>query len=78
VDSLRNQYYTTLATEGRLLAERDGLSKVTFSPVFEQLQAQPRVAEIIALQPSSSPRAVRGCKAKSTVINSRWRVCVSS
>lgn len=50
VDSLRDQYYTTLATEGRLLAERDGLSKVTFSPVFEQLQAQPRVAEIIALQ----------------------------
>ncbi|HEI8865680.1 HlyD family type I secretion periplasmic adaptor subunit [Serratia sp. AKBS12] len=50
VDSLRDQYYTTLATEGRLLAERDGLDKVTFSPVLLQLQAQPRVAEIIALQ----------------------------
>lgn len=50
VDSLRDQYYTTLATEGRLLAERDGLSKVTFSPVFAQVKDQPRVAEIIALQ----------------------------
>ncbi|MFS7242559.1 HlyD family type I secretion periplasmic adaptor subunit [Serratia proteamaculans] len=50
VDSLRDQYYTTLASEGRLLAERDGLSKVTFSPVFQSIQAQPRVAEIIALQ----------------------------
>lgn len=50
VASLRDQYYTTLASEGRLLAERDGLSKVTFSPVFEQIKDQPRVAEIIALQ----------------------------
>ncbi|MGA9618829.1 MAG: biotin/lipoyl-binding protein, partial [Serratia proteamaculans] len=50
VDSLRDQYYTTLASEGRLLAERDGLGKVTFSPVFQSIQAQPRVAEIIALQ----------------------------
>ncbi|MFI8418282.1 HlyD family type I secretion periplasmic adaptor subunit [Serratia sp. NPDC078593] len=50
VDSLRDQYYTTLATEGRLLAERDGLSAIAFSPVLEQVQTQPRVAEIIALQ----------------------------
>ncbi|MCR0999112.1 HlyD family type I secretion periplasmic adaptor subunit [Serratia sp. JUb9] len=50
VDSLRDQYYTTLATEGRLLAERDGLDKITFSPVLLQVQSQPRVAEIIALQ----------------------------
>lgn len=50
VDSLRDQYYTTLATEGRLLAERDGLSNVTFSPIFAQIKTQPRVAEIIALQ----------------------------
>lgn len=50
VESLRDQYYTTLATEGRLLAERDGLSKIAFSPVFEQIKDQPRVAEIIALQ----------------------------
>lgn len=31
VDSFRVQYYTTLATEGRLLAERDGASQITFS-----------------------------------------------
>lgn len=50
VDSLRDQYYTTLATEGRLLAERDGVSKVTFSPVFDTMKDNQRVAEIIALQ----------------------------
>ncbi|EPR9642897.1 TPA: HlyD family type I secretion periplasmic adaptor subunit [Klebsiella pneumoniae] len=50
VDSLKDQYYTTLATEGRLLAERDNLSKIRFSPVFDTLKDDPRVAEIIALQ----------------------------
>ncbi|MGL4485797.1 MAG: HlyD family type I secretion periplasmic adaptor subunit [Yersinia sp. (in: enterobacteria)] len=50
VDSLHDQYYTTLATEGRLLAERDGVSKVSFSSVFDTVKDIPRVAEIIALQ----------------------------
>lgn len=50
VDSLRNQYYTTLASEGRLLAERDGLETVSFSPLFSGVKDQPRVAEIIVLQ----------------------------
>ncbi|EIV6644757.1 HlyD family type I secretion periplasmic adaptor subunit [Klebsiella aerogenes] len=50
VDSLQDQYYTTLATAGRLLAERDNLSKIRFSPVFDTLKDSPRVAEIIALQ----------------------------
>ncbi|AKK84068.1 HlyD family type I secretion periplasmic adaptor subunit [Klebsiella aerogenes] len=50
VDSLKDQYYTTLATEGRLLAERDNLSKIRFSPVFDTLKDDARVAEIIALQ----------------------------
>ncbi|EFO1665476.1 HlyD family type I secretion periplasmic adaptor subunit [Escherichia coli] len=50
VDSLRDQYYTTLATEGRLLAERDGLGNVTFSSIFAKIKEQPRIAEIIALQ----------------------------
>ncbi|HDG9809449.1 TPA: HlyD family type I secretion periplasmic adaptor subunit [Raoultella planticola] len=50
VDSLKDQYYTTLATEGRLLAERDNLSKIRFSSVFDTLKNNPRVAEIIALQ----------------------------
>ncbi|EIV5803014.1 HlyD family type I secretion periplasmic adaptor subunit [Klebsiella aerogenes] len=50
VDSLQDQYYTTLATAGRLLAERDNLSEIRFSPVFDTLKDSPRVAEIIALQ----------------------------
>ncbi|HDT6510905.1 TPA: HlyD family type I secretion periplasmic adaptor subunit [Klebsiella aerogenes] len=50
VDSLKDQYYTTLATEGRLLAERDNLSKIRFSPVFDTLKDDARVVEIIALQ----------------------------
>ncbi|CAI0840743.1 MULTISPECIES: HlyD family type I secretion periplasmic adaptor subunit [Serratia] len=50
VDSLRDQYFTTLASSGRLLAERDGLKSVTFSPVLQAIQTQPRVAEILALQ----------------------------
>lgn len=50
VDSLQDQYYTTLATTGRLLAERDNLSEIRFSPVFDTLKDSPRVAEIIALQ----------------------------
>lgn len=50
VDSLKDQYYTTLATEGRLLAERDNLNKIRFSSVFDTLKDNPRVVEIIALQ----------------------------
>jgi protease secretion system membrane fusion protein len=50
VDSLQDQYYTTLATEDRLLAERDNLSKIQFSSVFDSVKTHPRVAEIIALQ----------------------------
>lgn len=50
VDSLRDKYYTMLATEGRLLAERDGVSKVTYSPAFDMVKDKPRVAEIMALQ----------------------------
>ncbi|WP_261168667.1 HlyD family secretion protein, partial [Serratia entomophila] len=50
VDSLSDQYYTTLASEARLIAERDGLNAITFSPVLEKLRNQPRVAEILTLQ----------------------------
>ncbi|WP_261140077.1 HlyD family type I secretion periplasmic adaptor subunit, partial [Serratia entomophila] len=45
-----DQYYTTLASEARLIAERDGLNAITFSPVLEKLSNQPRVAEILTLQ----------------------------
>ncbi|HBS5870272.1 HlyD family type I secretion periplasmic adaptor subunit [Klebsiella aerogenes] len=50
VDSLKIQYYTTLATEGRLLAERDNLDSIKFSDVFNAIKDKPRAAEIIALQ----------------------------
>ncbi|WP_321147863.1 HlyD family type I secretion periplasmic adaptor subunit, partial [Serratia marcescens] len=50
VDSLSDQYYTTLASEARLIAERDGLNGITFSPALEKLRNQPRVDEILTLQ----------------------------
>ena len=78
VDSLRDQYYTTLATEGRLLAERDGLSKVTFSPVFAQVRISRVSRRSLRCRRSCSPPAAKGCKVKLTVISSRWTGSVSN
>lgn len=50
VDSLRDQYYTTLASEGRLLAERDGKNHITFSPLLNEVKEKVRVNDIVALQ----------------------------
>ena len=50
VDSLRDQYYTTLASEGRLLAERDGKNHITFSPLLDEVKEKARVNDIVALQ----------------------------
>ena len=50
VDSLRDQYYTTLASEGRLLAERDGKNHITFSSLLDDVQEKNRVTDIVALQ----------------------------
>lgn len=50
VDSLRDQYYTTLASEGRLLAERDGKNHITFSPLLDEVKEKVRVNDIVALQ----------------------------
>lgn len=50
LDVGRAQYITTLATEARLLAERDGLSEITFPAVLEGMKSDPRVAETMALQ----------------------------
>lgn len=50
VDSLRDQYYTTLASEGRLLAERDGKNHITFSPLLNEVKEEVRVNDIVALQ----------------------------
>ncbi|WP_274866083.1 biotin/lipoyl-binding protein, partial [Serratia marcescens] len=50
VDSLSDQYYTTLASEARLVAERDGRDAITFSPELEKLAGEARIAEILTLQ----------------------------
>ncbi|EAA8957262.1 HlyD family type I secretion periplasmic adaptor subunit [Salmonella enterica subsp. enterica] len=50
VDLLRNQYHTTLASEGRLLAERDGLENITFPSLLTGAKNLSRVAVIIDLQ----------------------------
>ncbi|MBS9443283.1 HlyD family type I secretion periplasmic adaptor subunit [Photorhabdus heterorhabditis] len=50
VDALQDQLYTTLATETRLLAEQHGDDMLVFPEIFQQLQSEPRVKEIIALQ----------------------------
>ncbi|CAI0821386.1 HlyD family type I secretion periplasmic adaptor subunit [Serratia entomophila] len=50
VAALSDQYYTTLASEARLTAERDGRKAITFAPALKKLSDEPRVAEILALQ----------------------------
>ncbi|MBB3220867.1 HlyD family type I secretion periplasmic adaptor subunit [Pseudoduganella umbonata] len=50
LDVGRAQYITMLATEARLLAERDGLSEVTFPAILEKMKSDTRVAETMALQ----------------------------
>ncbi|CDG19015.1 HlyD family type I secretion periplasmic adaptor subunit [Xenorhabdus doucetiae] len=49
IDSLKQQLYTTLATEARLLAEQQGQEDVVF-PEFLNPSSEPRVHEILALQ----------------------------
>lgn len=46
----RGQYETARATEARLLAERDGASKVTFPSELEKQRADPRIADMMRLQ----------------------------
>ncbi|MDC9592604.1 HlyD family type I secretion periplasmic adaptor subunit [Xenorhabdus sp. IM139775] len=49
IDSLKQQLYTTLATEARLLAEQQGQEEVVF-PVRLNQASEPRVHDILALQ----------------------------
>lgn len=44
------QYLTARATEARLIAERDGLSKITFPEELLKRRNEPRVAELLSLQ----------------------------
>lgn len=50
VDISRVQYLTARATEARLLAERDGLTKVQFPAELAELKGEPQIAEMMTLQ----------------------------
>jgi protease secretion system membrane fusion protein len=49
-ETSRAQYFASRASEARLLAERDGLSKVTFPPKLLENKSDPRVQTNMALQ----------------------------
>ncbi|EJG5926551.1 HlyD family type I secretion periplasmic adaptor subunit [Salmonella enterica] len=47
---LEDQYHTMLATEARLLAERDGLIGISFPSELRIINNNPRITEILTLQ----------------------------
>jgi protease secretion system membrane fusion protein len=49
-DTSEAQYLAARANEARLIAERDGLKKVTFPAEFEQRKNEPRIIELMTLQ----------------------------
>lgn len=49
-ESLRGQYYSLLAVQARLAAERDGQDRVTYPEALLEAKADPRVQQAIALQ----------------------------
>ncbi|GAA5235908.1 HlyD family type I secretion periplasmic adaptor subunit [Verticiella sediminum] len=49
-ETLRSQYYSQMAVEGRLVAERDGAETITFPESLLKDQADARVQQAIALQ----------------------------
>lgn len=50
VQATESQYLSALASEARLAAERDGLSKIAFPAELERRRAEPQVADLISLQ----------------------------
>lgn len=50
VDMTDAQYLSAIASVARLTAERDGLKKIDFPQELQQRRAEPRVAELMALQ----------------------------
>ncbi|WP_340614117.1 HlyD family type I secretion periplasmic adaptor subunit [Xenorhabdus thailandensis] len=50
IDSLKQQFYTTLATEARLLAEQQGQDAIIFPPMLLDQSSEPRINETLALQ----------------------------
>ncbi|MBA2961434.1 MULTISPECIES: HlyD family type I secretion periplasmic adaptor subunit [Ramlibacter] len=49
-ESVRTQYIASRSTESRLLAERDGLKTITFSPELERMRSDPLVSSQLQLQ----------------------------
>jgi protease secretion system membrane fusion protein len=49
-DMTEGQYLNARATEARLVAERDGLKKISFPAELEQRRTEPRLAEMMSLQ----------------------------
>lgn len=50
VEMTRGQYLTALASEARLLAERDGVRTIRFPPEITEGKADPKIAELMHLQ----------------------------
>ncbi|MBI6548923.1 HlyD family type I secretion periplasmic adaptor subunit [Xenorhabdus lircayensis] len=50
IDSLKQQLYTTLATESRLLAEQQSQDDIVFPSTLLAQQSEPRIHDILALQ----------------------------
>lgn len=49
-EQTEGQYLSALATEARLVAERDGRKSIVFPPELEKRRAEPRAAEMMRLQ----------------------------
>ncbi|MBU4612091.1 HlyD family type I secretion periplasmic adaptor subunit [Achromobacter sp. GG226] len=49
-ESLRGQYYSLMAVEARLAAERDGQTQITYPKALLDAQSDPRVTQSIGLQ----------------------------
>ncbi|CCW31582.1 Alkaline protease secretion protein AprE [Xenorhabdus nematophila F1] len=50
IDSFKQQLYTTLATEARLLAEQQGIDDIVFPSALLNQQSEPRINDTLALQ----------------------------
>ncbi|CEE91690.1 hypothetical protein XNA1_550015 [Xenorhabdus nematophila str. Anatoliense] len=50
IDSLKQQFYTTLATEARLLAEQQGEGTIVFPTTLLTSQSESRIHDILTLQ----------------------------
>ncbi|MEZ5701792.1 MAG: HlyD family type I secretion periplasmic adaptor subunit [Burkholderiaceae bacterium] len=49
-ETTRTQYFTARSTEARLIAERDNLGTIAFPQEAQEIQADPRVADVTEIQ----------------------------